>query len=66
MSDWRDDRDRDQLDFDDEYGAAPTRAQGEGVRILGPDESLTASIESTARDFQERTYEYWSEWSRTL
>ncbi|HVH07833.1 MAG TPA: glycoside hydrolase family 15 protein [Myxococcota bacterium] len=34
--------------------------------ILGPDESLTASIESTARDFQERTYEYWSEWSRTL
>jgi GH15 family glucan-1,4-alpha-glucosidase len=34
--------------------------------ILGPDESLTASVEATARDFQERTYEYWSEWSRTL
>jgi GH15 family glucan-1,4-alpha-glucosidase len=34
--------------------------------ILGPDESLTASIEGTARDFQERTSDYWTEWSRTL
>jgi GH15 family glucan-1,4-alpha-glucosidase len=34
--------------------------------ILGPDESLTASIEGTARDFLERTAHYWTEWSRTL
>jgi GH15 family glucan-1,4-alpha-glucosidase len=34
--------------------------------ILGPDESLTGSIEATARDFQERTTDYWTEWSRTL
>jgi GH15 family glucan-1,4-alpha-glucosidase len=34
--------------------------------ILGPDESLAASIEATARDFQERTTDYWTEWSRTL
>lgn len=34
--------------------------------ILGPDESLTATIEGTARDFQERTSGYWTEWSRTL
>jgi GH15 family glucan-1,4-alpha-glucosidase len=34
--------------------------------ILGPDESLTAAVESTARDFAERTYDHWSEWARTL
>jgi GH15 family glucan-1,4-alpha-glucosidase len=34
--------------------------------ILGPDESLASSIDGTARDFQERTYAYWTEWSRTL
>lgn len=34
--------------------------------ILGSDESLAASIEATARDFQERTASYWTEWSRTL
>ncbi len=34
--------------------------------ILGPDESLSGPLESTARDFYERTYEYWTEWSRTL
>ena len=34
--------------------------------ILGPDESLETSIRSTAREFDERTHEYWTEWSRTL
>jgi len=34
--------------------------------ILGPDESLAGSIEAIARDFQERTSEHWTEWSRTL
>ena len=34
--------------------------------ILGPDESLTRPIEETARDFFERTSEYWIEWVRYL
>ena len=34
--------------------------------ILGPDESLETSIRSTAREFDERTHEHWTEWSRTL
>ncbi|HEU4429562.1 MAG TPA: glycoside hydrolase family 15 protein, partial [Myxococcota bacterium] len=34
--------------------------------ILGPDESLAASLSSVARDFDERTVAYWREWSRTL
>jgi phosphatidate cytidylyltransferase len=38
VSDWRDDHERDPLDFDDEQDAAPPRGPGEGVRILGPEE----------------------------
>jgi GH15 family glucan-1,4-alpha-glucosidase len=34
--------------------------------ILGPDETLSASISGTARDFDERTRDHWSEWARTL
>ena len=34
--------------------------------ILGPDESLTGPIASTARDFDERTRDHWADWSRTL
>jgi len=34
--------------------------------ILGPDESLTSALDSTVREFEERTLEYWKEWSRTL
>lgn len=34
--------------------------------IFGPDEPLTAPIAATARDFLERTEEYWSEWTRYL
>jgi len=34
--------------------------------ILGPDESLTGAVTATARDFEERTRDYWTEWSRTL
>jgi GH15 family glucan-1,4-alpha-glucosidase len=34
--------------------------------VLGLDESLTAPLGATARDFDERTREHWSEWSRTL
>jgi phosphatidate cytidylyltransferase len=38
VSDWRDDHERDPLDFDDEQASEPRRGSGEGVRILGPDE----------------------------
>jgi GH15 family glucan-1,4-alpha-glucosidase len=34
--------------------------------ILGPDEILAGSIDATAREFEERTRDYWTEWSRTL
>jgi GH15 family glucan-1,4-alpha-glucosidase len=34
--------------------------------ILGPDESLFGAIDATAREFDERTRDYWAEWSRTL
>src|SRR5262245_5476766 len=34
--------------------------------ILGPDEILTGGVSATARDFEERTRDYWTEWSRTL
>ena len=34
--------------------------------ILGPDEGFSASIADTARDFRERTADYWHEWVRYL
>ncbi len=34
--------------------------------MLGPDESMVASVARTARDFFERTREYWREWCRYL
>jgi GH15 family glucan-1,4-alpha-glucosidase len=34
--------------------------------FLGPDESLTRSVEEVSRDFRERTTEYWLEFSRHL
>ena len=34
--------------------------------ILGPDEPLAASIDRTARDFDERTHDHWVEWVRSL
>lgn len=34
--------------------------------LLGPDESFTASLTHMAREFQERTVEYWVEWVRYL
>lgn len=34
--------------------------------VLGPDESLTGRLDATVRDFDERTYEYWAEWTRSL
>jgi GH15 family glucan-1,4-alpha-glucosidase len=34
--------------------------------MLGPDETLPASLSFTVRDLQERTLDYWIEWSRYL
>jgi GH15 family glucan-1,4-alpha-glucosidase len=34
--------------------------------ILGPDETLPASIPHTVRDFHERSFDYWIEWTRYL
>ncbi len=34
--------------------------------ILGPDETLTGGIEDTARQFEERTEDYWRRWVRRL
>jgi GH15 family glucan-1,4-alpha-glucosidase len=34
--------------------------------ILGPDETFSGPLTSTAQDFEDRTRSYWQEWSRTL
>jgi GH15 family glucan-1,4-alpha-glucosidase len=34
--------------------------------MLGPDETLSAGIEETARDFEEQTQLYWRRWTRRL
>ena len=34
--------------------------------VLGPDETLEGGIGSTAREFEERTAQYWRAWVRTL
>ncbi len=34
--------------------------------ILGPDETLSGGIDETARDFEERTIDYWRDWTRRL
>ncbi len=34
--------------------------------VLGADESLTVSLDEVARQFEERTDDYWREWSRFL
>ena len=57
MSDWRDDHEHDPLEFEDEEPQAPTRASGEGVRILGPDEPATEPGERPADDSEE----FWGE-----
>ncbi len=34
--------------------------------LFGPDETLTAGVEETARDFEEQTTLYWQHWTRRL
>jgi GH15 family glucan-1,4-alpha-glucosidase len=46
--------------------STPFRVERPFDLILGPDESLSGPIGSLARDFEERTREYWVDWSRTL
>ena len=47
-------------------GAVPFVLERPLDLILGPDEVLAGSIDATAREFEERTRDYWAEWSRTL
>ena len=34
--------------------------------MFGPDEPFTGDLQSTCRDFVERTHDYWLEWVRRL
>jgi GH15 family glucan-1,4-alpha-glucosidase len=47
-------------------GAVPFVLEKPLDLILGPDEILAGAIDATAREFEERTRDYWTEWSRTL
>jgi GH15 family glucan-1,4-alpha-glucosidase len=47
-------------------GATPFVLQRPLALILGPDETLDASIANTARDLDERTHDHWVEWTRSL
>ena len=48
-------------------GVAPILPARDARRLfLGPDESLAGSVSATARDFEERTRDHWTEWARTL
>jgi GH15 family glucan-1,4-alpha-glucosidase len=39
---------------------------GELSLLLGPDETLTGSVDDTAREFEDRTALYWRHWTRRL
>ncbi len=39
---------------------------GEINLLLGPDETLTGSVDDTAREFEDRTSLYWRHWTRRL
>jgi phosphatidate cytidylyltransferase len=57
VSDWRDDHERDPLDFDDDHEAAPIRGSSEGVRILGPEEREGGRRQQSPEDSEE----FWGE-----
>jgi phosphatidate cytidylyltransferase len=59
VSDWRDDHERDQLDFEDEQ-AAP-RGEGEGVRVLGPDEPSQRPVPRRGQRAVDDSEEFWGE-----
>ena len=44
----------------------PFRLEEPVSLVLGPDETLSGGVEETAREFQEKTAEYWLLWVRAL
>ena len=60
MSDWRDDHERDQLDFEGEQATAP-RGEGEGVRVLGPDEQSQRPVPRRGQRAVDDSEEFWGE-----
>ncbi len=59
MSDWRDDHERDPLDFEDEEPLP--RGEGEGVRVLGPDEARPPPAPRRGRRAVDDSEEFWGE-----
>ena len=60
MSDWRDDHEHDQLGFEDDEAVAP-RGEGEGVRVLGPDEQSPRPVPRRGRRAVDDSEEFWGE-----
>jgi phosphatidate cytidylyltransferase len=60
VSDWRDDHERDQLGFEDEEATAP-RGEGEGVRVLGPDEQSPRPVPRRGQRAVDDSEEFWGE-----
>ncbi len=59
MSDWRDDHERDPLDFQDEEPLP--RGEGEGVRVLGPDQAEPPPAPRRGRRAVDDSEEFWGE-----
>jgi phosphatidate cytidylyltransferase len=59
VSDWRDDYERDQLDFDEEDPLL--RGQGEGVRVLGTDAQSSRPVPRRGRRAVDDSEEFWGE-----
>ncbi len=59
MSDWRDDHERDPLDFEDEEPLP--RGEGEGVRVLGPDQAEPPPAPRRGRRAVDDSEEFWGE-----
>jgi len=60
VSDWRDDHEHDQLGFEDDEAVAP-RGEGEGVRVLGPDEQSPRPVPRRGRRAVDDSEEFWGE-----
>ncbi len=59
MSDWRDDHERDPLGFEDEEPLP--RGEGEGVRVLGPDQAEPPPAPRRGRRAVDDSEEFWGE-----
>jgi phosphatidate cytidylyltransferase len=60
VSEWREDHERDQLDFEDEQAAAP-RGEGEGVRVLGRDGQSQRPVPRRGQRAVDDSEEFWGE-----